>query len=344
MRLPNRYGSVTKLKGRRRNPWMVRKSISRVGPDGKRIMKVVGYAASKAEALDMLAKYNGNPYDLDAGSPTFREIYDKWHADSFTEETNRSTLKNYSAAFKHCEELYDIKMNEIRTADLQRVIDACPTSHSTANRIKILFGQLYKWSLARDLVFRDYTVGLKVKQEATGETRESFSPEEIAQLWEDVDENEYISFILIMIYSGCRINELLNLKREDLHLKERYFEVKKSKTESGIREVPIAEKVVPFWTSFLKRSKCEYVFCNVEGYKLSYDNFKKRYWDPLTARLGIDHVPHETRHTTITLLKMAKVDPTYTKLIVGHKSVMDLTERVYTHIPISELIKAINSI
>ncbi len=344
MRLPNRYGSVTKLKGRRRNPWMVRKSINRIGAKGKRVMKVIGYAPSRAAALDMLAKYNGNPYDLDAGAPTFRQVYDQWYNESFNEETNRSTKKNYSAAFKHCEQLYDMKLNEIRTADMQRVIDNCPTTHSTANRIKILFGQIYTWALSRDLVFRNYTEGLKVKQEATGANREAFTEDEIRLLWDEVGENEYISLILIMIYCGCRINELLDLKRADVHLKERYFDVRKSKTKSGVRKVPIAEKVVPFWKNFLKRSKCEYVFCNVEGNKLGYDNFKKRYWDPLTARLGIDHVPHETRHTTISLLKMAKVDPTYIKFIVGHKSIMDLTERVYTHIPISELIKAINSI
>lgn len=344
MRLPNRYGSVTKLKGRRRNPWMVRKSISRVGPDGKRIMKVVGYAPTRADALDMLAKYNGNPYDLDGGSPTFKEAYNQWYADSFNDETNRSTKKNYSAAFKHCEALHDVKLADIRTADIQNVVDNCPTTRSSANRVKILFNQIYKWALSRDLVFRNYTEGVKVKQEATGEKREAFTKEEIDLLWKEVDQNDYISLILIMIYSGCRINELLNLKRRDVHLKERYFDVVKSKTSSGVRKVPIAEKVVPFWEKFIKRSKCDYAIVNVEGYQLTYDNFKRRYWDPLTARLGIDHIPHETRHTTISLLTMAKVDPTYIKFIVGHKSIMDLTERVYTHISISELINAINSI
>lgn len=344
MRLPNRYGSVTKLKGRRRNPWMVRKSIGRYDQNGKRVMKIVGYAPTRAAALDLLARYNGNPYDLDAGSPTFREIYDRWYAESFNEETNRSTLKNYTAAFKHCEALYNVKMNELRTADLQRVIDDCPTSHSTANRIRILFHQIYQYCLSRDLVFRDYTDGLKVKQAPTGEKRDKFSEEEVALLWDNVCANEYVSLILIMIYSGCRINELLNLKKSDVHLKELYFDVRQAKTAAGIRKVPIADKVLPFWKSFMKRSKCEYAICTVDGDKLSYDNFKRRYWDPLTARLGIDHIPHETRHTTISMLKEAGVDSTYTKLIVGHKSVMDLTEKTYTHISLSVLLNAINSI
>ena len=51
----------------------------------------------------------------------------------------------------------------------------------------------------------------------------------------------------IMIYSGVRIGELLDLEKKDIHLDERWFYVKESKTEAGIREVPIAEKIVPFF-------------------------------------------------------------------------------------------------
>jgi len=40
--------------------------------------------------------------------------------------------------------------------------------------------------------------------------------------------------ILIYIYTGVRCNELLYLKKENLHLDEQYFEVVKSKTDSGI--------------------------------------------------------------------------------------------------------------
>ena len=52
--------------------------------------------------------------------------------------------------------------------------------------------------------------------------------------------------ILILIYTGCRIGELLELKKEDIHLDERWFYVKEAKTQAGIREVPIAEKIVGY--------------------------------------------------------------------------------------------------
>jgi len=77
VRLPNGYGGVTKLSGRRRKPYMVRKTIG-WHIDEKTDKKVqdyvvIGYAATKSEALQMLADYNNNPFDVSASKITFKE-------------------------------------------------------------------------------------------------------------------------------------------------------------------------------------------------------------------------------------------------------------------------------
>lgn len=59
---------------------------------------------------------------------------------------------------------------------------------------------------------------------------------------------------------------------------------------------------------------------------------------------GMDHTPHATRHTTITLLAENNVNQTIIKLIVGHSGAMNITERIYTHLEINKLIEAINLI
>ena len=67
MKLPNGYGSVTKMSGRRRNPWVVRKTDGyELDPEkGTKKQKyiIIGYAPTKAEGLKMLADYNNNPFD-----------------------------------------------------------------------------------------------------------------------------------------------------------------------------------------------------------------------------------------------------------------------------------------
>lgn len=57
--------------------------------------------------------------------------------------------------------------------------------------------------------------------------------------------NIYAQIVLMLIYSGVRISELLDSKRKNVHLNEHCFNVVESKTDSGIRIVPIDDKVYP---------------------------------------------------------------------------------------------------
>ena len=52
-----------------------------------------------------------------------------------------------------------------------------------------------------------------------------FTDEEINKLWDNLDKYKYIDTILIMIYTGMRIGELLNLKKEDIDLIEQTITV-----------------------------------------------------------------------------------------------------------------------
>ena len=77
MKLPNGYGSVVKLSGKRRKPWMVRKTTGyHIDPVKEKKVNeyiIIGYAATKTESLQMLADYNRNPYDTKAAKMTLRK-------------------------------------------------------------------------------------------------------------------------------------------------------------------------------------------------------------------------------------------------------------------------------
>ena len=162
-------------------------------------------------------------------------------------------------------------------------------------------------------------------------------------LW-SLKDDKYYQIILIMIYTGVRIDEMLSLKKENIHLEEHYFDVIKSKTENGIRKVPISDYIYPFIENWYHSSKCEYLLHTEEDKRFKYRNYYDSYFLPLMIQLGFDQTPHCCRHTCISLLAEAKVSPTYQKMIVGHKGAMSLTEKVYTHIDINLLIDAVNSI
>lgn len=58
-------------------------------------------------------------------------------------------------------------------------------------------------------------------------------------------------------------------------------------------------------------------------------------------RTKMKHTPHDIRHTCISLLTKADVNPTTIKKIVDHKGAMSLTEKVYTHMHYQTLLDAI---
>lgn len=349
MRLPNGYGSVYKLSGNRRKPWGVRKTIGwefdEKSGRAKQKYQIIGYFKTRQEALKALADFNENPYSMDKAI-TFAGLYEKWSTEKF-ETISDSNVKAYRASYKVCRCLYDMKFVEIRKNHLQHVVDTCGKNYPTLRKLKVLFNQLYRFAMENDICTKDYSSYVDIakhKEKGKKEKHKPFTDAEIQTLWNNADRNAYVQIVLMLLYNGVRVSELLDLKKSDVHLDEKYFDVVKSKTESGIRKVPIADKVMPFYIEWMQRSKCEYLVSTNTGSKLKYTNYKDAYWLPLMADLGMSHLPHDTRHTTISLLARSDVNQTIIKRIVGHSGTMSITEKVYTHFEIQQLIDAINII
>ena len=77
MRLPNGYGSVTKLSGNRRRPYMVRKTDG-FDERGYPIYRIIGYTATREEGLALLAEYNNAPWDVNIRDITLGEMFERW--------------------------------------------------------------------------------------------------------------------------------------------------------------------------------------------------------------------------------------------------------------------------
>lgn len=105
MKLPNGYGSVTKISGRRRNPQVVRKTDGYELDPEKRTKKqkylIIGYAPTKAEGLKMLADYNNNPFDTKAAKMTFGEVFEEWSKTKFP-TVSESNVKGYNYCSISC--------------------------------------------------------------------------------------------------------------------------------------------------------------------------------------------------------------------------------------------------
>jgi len=343
MKNPNGYGSVLKLSGKRRKPFAVRITVG-WNDQGKQKYKYIGYYETRSSAMIALADYHQNPYDLDAGKITFEEVFKKWSDEKYP-NYSKSNIIAYNSSYKACSPLYELRFVDIKKSHLQNVIDTCGKNYPMLRKIKVLFNQLYRYALENDLVTKDYSEFVEISHHKKEDNeRDPFSSKEISTLWDNVDRNEYNSIILMLIYSGVRISELLNLKKENVHLDEKYFDVVSAKTKAGIRKVPISDKTIQYFSHWMSKSSTEYLLVTPDGDAFTYRNYYDSYWKPLITEMNMKHTPHDTRHTTVSLLVAAHINQTIIKRIVGHAGAMSLTERVYTHFEIQQLIDAINKI
>lgn len=340
MKLPNGYGSVYKLSGKRRKPYGARKTVG-WDDNGKQIYKIIGYYATRKEALTALADYNNNPYNLDSNTITFAEVFDKWKENKYN-DISRSAINGYNAAFDTSAPLHDVKFVEIKTSHLQNIINSCGKGYATLRKIKSLYSQMYRYAMQNDIISKDYSAYVELGRNEDEGTRKPFTEKEIKKLFSVEKSIEFVDTILIMIYSGLRIGELLLIKPEDVDLDNRTIRGG-IKTDAGKnRLVPINSKIYPFIKKRIEQSN-EYLIVNSKGEKMKYDNYYKEKWIPIMEMLNMKHKPHDARHTFATLMSNAEANPTSIKKLIGHSSYVT-TEKIYTHKDIEELRKAIELI
>lgn len=336
MKNPNGYGSVFKLSGNRRKPWCARITVGWTD-EGRQQYKNIGYYEERSEAMIALAQYNNDPYDLDSNKITFAEVYEKWSEEKFPKISD-SNIRGYKTSFNKCVLLHKMKFKQIRKMHMQRIInESSQLSYQVRMKLKTLFSQLYQFGIENDIVEKDYSKFVEAGEQTTKLVRTPFSDAEIETLWRNLDK-PYVDSILIMIYSGMRVGELLSIKSANVNI-DRQILIGGIKTKASIdRTIPIHDRIL----SLIDTSN-EYLIVSPTGKKMSYNNYIQRQFTPLMKELGMNHLPHDCRHTTATKLDNAGVDRTIVKLILGHTS-NDVTERVYTHKTPEQLLSAINKI
>lgn len=347
MKLPNGYGSVYKLSGKRRNPWVAAKTfgweLNEKTGKVRQIQKPIGYYPTRQEAMNSLARYNENPYDLGSDKMTFSEVYEKWSESYFPTLGSQSSIRTITAAYKYCEPLYKMRMKDIRVEHLESTIRNADVGDSTKGRMKSIFNLMYKYALKHEIVDKDYAqLCDSIKRPKPQIVRIPFSDDEINTLWNHL-EVPFSDMVLIGIYSGWRPQELAVLKTANVDLENMTYSGG-LKTDAGKnRIVPIhpliADLVRKNYDNAMSMGS-EYLFNDPDGQQgtyLTYDKYRGRF-RKVMSRLKMDHKPHDTRHTFITKAKEANMNEYILKMIVGHE-IADVTEKVYTHRTIEDLKK-----
>lgn len=327
-RNPNGYGTVTKLKGNRSKPWVVKVTI--YDEQGKSKQIPIDYAETKEQGNIILANYNNNPWNIDRNKVTLTELYQRWAKIKLPKlgASNQSSLK---AAFKHCSKYYGLKYRKIKSYHMQDCIDNCGCAYSTQWAIKNLFGHLDRFAFEIDLIDKMYS-SIITAEPIPETSKEIFSEKQIEQLWK-MQGQEWVDTVLIYLYTGFRLTELLSMKCEQVDLKEKLFKGGIKTTNGKNRIVPIHSKIFELVKTRVEQGNT-YLF-SFEGKKVSQTKYYE-FWAVIMEQLKVKRTPHEARHTFRSRLDTAGGNKKCIDLLMGHKS-KDVGERTYTHKTIQEL-------
>lgn len=339
MKRRNGSGSVVKLSGRRRCPFEVRVN-THMDERNYPVYDVLGRFSERDEALAALLEYNKNPYDLAINELTFEDVYKLWFDWKYTNGKKKysdSSVRCTSTSYKKCSSLYGMKFKDIRTPHIQAILNSQDMSHATLEHVKNTINQMFKYALQFDIVQKDYSKFAFIAKADDDEHGVPFTCEDINRLWNSLNI-PWVDSILIYIYSGFRLSELLNMPVADINIHDMTF-TGGIKTAAGKnRIVPIHSKIQPLVLSRLQHARRTLFDVSINEYYACFNNAMT------AANITEKHTPHDCRHTFSTLLDNAGANPNNVKRLMGHSLSKDITQNIYTHKDIEQLRKTIELI
>nr|DAL33584.1 MAG TPA_asm: Integrase [Caudoviricetes sp.] len=337
MRKPNGYGCIKKLAGNRRRPFAF--VISKNGEQ-----EIIEYFANQIDAEIFQADYHKlhHGYSLPGHKITLAELYHRWLSAHISDtEPSISTLSSYKNSYNHLSSLHSKPFAELKYADYQRIIDSMRKSglsYSSCKKVRSLVSLLSQYASKIELTNKNYAPLLSIGKNKSICPHKVFTRQKINRLW-SISSAPGVDTVLILLYTGIRVGELLQLQKKDVNLSKRTISITKSKTISGIRIIPIHHRIFPLINDRMQKLGNPLI-CDAEGRPYSYTRYCVL-WSCVMKKINAaGHTTHDCRHTVTTLLDNAGANEAAKRRVLGHSG-RDVTERIYTHKSIRQLRKCI---
>ena len=223
-------------------------------------------------------------------------------------------------------------MTDLKAMHFQRIMDESTLSLSSDLKLRSLMMLVCEYAVQNDIIQKNYAKYVIInRKEDHPEIHKPFTEWEIEQLF-DHDNIPFVDTVLIMIYTGFRVGELFNIRREDVDVQNMTIRGG-SKTEAGKnRLVPVHEKIQKYVMDYY-----------LQNYEFNYHMYRNQYFDKIMDMLDMEHLPHDCRHTFATRLSNYGANSTCIKKLIGHSSYAT-TEKIYTHKDVAQLRRAISTL
>ena len=338
MRNENGFGSIVcldKTGKKRRKPWAVRITTGWRG--GRQQRKYIGYYCTQTDALLALAEYHKNGLNIDLSKLTLDEVWELWMARVEKKNLSDSAMRAHKSVYSRLGNLLKMPMKDIKTAHLQDWMDSLDVKPGTKGKFKSTMSQVFEYAGQNDIVTKNYAKFIEINEKIE-KTGSIFTDDEIKLLWDNV-EDDLVQELLILIYTGMRIGEMLMISRENINFEEGYI-VGGNKTEAGKgRVIPLHNRILPLVKQQLGDNK--WLVQSNRGVAMSYKNASLRF-KQVFDKFGFKHKIHDTRKTAVSLMHTSGIPMETIRVIVGHSG-KGVTEKVYLYKEPKELVEVINT-
>ena len=355
-RSANGCGTVSRLPGNRRRPWRAM-SPAVEGADHRFRRRLLGCFETRQEAIDALTVYRLKPPAKKADF-TLEQLYAEWSRLAY-HDIDQSTVNNYRAAWKHVAPLHRDKVKELRSGQMQEIVNGCADqglSRSTLEKVKLLLVALEEYARQNDIIDKNYAEFVKLPK-AKQEEKPIFTDLQMQKLKEAAKEGVGVAdLILVMCYTGWRIQEFCSLTVFDWNPAERTL-FGGMKTDAGFdRLVYVPEIVLPIVQKYADQ-RGPALFCWVWNNRGKGDRYREelRPWPVKRLRAAFydtleqlhieapkdkEFTPHCTRHTYNSMLDREGVPQSTRMKLMGQTSAP--TNRKYTHVELQQMQAAAN--
>ena len=258
-----------------------------------------------------------------------------------------SDLLQYEEFMYKYEQIEDV--NDISRENVNKYIQSLKRknlSKTTINRKIIAIKDFHKFLLKENITKENPTEKID-NQKPDKALPTVLSVDEINKMISSINGEEPLDIrnraMMELLYAaGLRISELLDLKQEDVHLKEKYIVVKEGKGNKD-RYIPIGEMAVVSLRKYREEVRplivqkgVNNLFVNYKGEPMTRQAVFK-YIKKLAEDNGISKTisPHTIRHSFATHLLEGGADLRVVQELLGHEDIS--TTQIYTHLDKSKI-------
>jgi integrase len=237
------------------------------------------------------------------------------------------------------------KLEEIAAKDIRQFIDSLSHISTTANRCVALLSMAFRKAEDWEYLPPRANPCTGVRKYKENKKQRFLSHLELKKLEESLIQQKIeqkasyctVNAIFLILYTGCRMGEVLNLKWENVNLSNHYIHLPDTKTGESAR--PLNQKAIDLLSSMTPKEGNPYVFYGmIPGKPLATI---KTAWVKILKRAGIkDFRVHDLRHSFASFYLSQGVDLYTVSKLLGHKNIATTTR--YAHLDLKQLKIATN--